>query len=389
MANNNIPLHISENQVSVSLRVNGRSLLRSIEPDNGSPYYVGARAYVTQTENGATITIIDKDGTTTATVTNGADGQDGADGADGADGFSPSATVSKVGDTATISITDENGTTTATVSDGADGQDGQDGRDGTDGTDGQDGVGIVSIIKTATVGLVDTYTITYTDGTTSTFEVTNGQNGSGSVADVWVDGSSVLDGDTAKIDLTGKADVGDIPTKVSDLTNDAGYITGYTETDPVFSASVAHGISSSDISNWNDKSDFSGDYDDLTNKPNMVDYVTEQGTSGVWTYRKWNSGISECWGAHKYTLTAWSSWGTLYEGSSSGGAYYRESYPNNLFVARPFSVAAVQGTNKGYLLETYTEGDATKTDGYIVVRPNNTGSLVDVYINIHSIGRWK
>ena len=47
------------------------------------------------------------------------------------------------------------------------------------GQDGEDGRGIVSILKTATVGLVDTYTITYTDGTTSTFDVTNGQDGTG------------------------------------------------------------------------------------------------------------------------------------------------------------------------------------------------------------------
>ena len=46
------------------------------------------------------------------------------------------------------------------------------------GADGADGNGIVSITKTATVGLVDTYTITYDDGTTSTYDVTNGQNGS-------------------------------------------------------------------------------------------------------------------------------------------------------------------------------------------------------------------
>ncbi len=36
---------------------------------------------------------------------------------------------------------------------------------------------VLSIIKTDTVGLVDTYTITYSDGTTSTFEITNGGNG--------------------------------------------------------------------------------------------------------------------------------------------------------------------------------------------------------------------
>lgn len=42
---------------------------------------------------------------------------------------------------------------------------------------GKDGRGIVSITKTATQGLVDTYTITYTDGTASTFQVTNGADG--------------------------------------------------------------------------------------------------------------------------------------------------------------------------------------------------------------------
>lgn len=43
---------------------------------------------------------------------------------------------------------------------------------------GENGRGIVSITKTSTVGLVDTYTITYTDGVNpTTFTVTNGQDG--------------------------------------------------------------------------------------------------------------------------------------------------------------------------------------------------------------------
>lgn len=45
------------------------------------------------------------------------------------------------------------------------------------GEAGDDGNGIVSITKTSTSGLVDTYTITYTDGNTSTFNVTNGADG--------------------------------------------------------------------------------------------------------------------------------------------------------------------------------------------------------------------
>lgn len=59
------------------------------------------------------------------------------------------------------------------------------------------------------------------------------------------------------------------PTKLSDFTNDSGFITSYTETDPIFSASAAAGITSSDITAWNAKSDFSGSYNDLTNKPTI------------------------------------------------------------------------------------------------------------------------
>ena len=87
-----------------------------------------------------------------------------------------------------------------------------------------------------------------------------------------------------------------IPSKVSDLTNDSGFITSYTETDPIFSASAASGITSTDISNWNAKvsnvqSDWnatsgaaqilnkptlatvatSGSYNDLSNKPTIPD----------------------------------------------------------------------------------------------------------------------
>lgn len=47
----------------------------------------------------------------------------------------------------------------------------------TTGPQGPQGVGIASITLTSSVGLVDTYTITYTDSTTSTFTVTNGAQG--------------------------------------------------------------------------------------------------------------------------------------------------------------------------------------------------------------------
>lgn len=50
---------------------------------------------------------------------------------------------------------------------------------GADGTPGQPGNGIISIEKTGTEGLIDTYTIYFTNGTTTTFTVTNGSGGGG------------------------------------------------------------------------------------------------------------------------------------------------------------------------------------------------------------------
>ena len=62
-------------------------------------------------------------------------------------------------------------------------------------------------------------------------------------------------------DLSNKPTIPTVPTTVSSFTNDAGYITGYTETDPVFTASDAYGISSTDISNWDNAFDGNIDFD--------------------------------------------------------------------------------------------------------------------------------
>ncbi len=109
---------------------------------------------------------------------NGVDGKDGIDGQDGKDGLTP-----HIGANGNWWIGE---TDTGVKAAGADGKDGADGQNGKNGVDGKDGVGIAKIEKTSTDGLVDIYTITFTDGTTTTFNITNGKNG--------VDGQNGKDG---------------------------------------------------------------------------------------------------------------------------------------------------------------------------------------------------
>ena len=59
----------------------------------------------------------------------------------------------------------------------------------------------------------------------------------------------------------------------------------FNEVDPVFSASASASITNQDINNWNNKSNFSGNYNDLANKPTNVSsftndagYTTNTGT---------------------------------------------------------------------------------------------------------------
>lgn len=137
--------------------------------------------------NTATVTITDKEGN--QKTVDISDGENGTDGIDGENGFSPTIRTIETTDGYDLEITDINGTRTITILNGKDGKNGLNGQDGVDGQDGAKGEkgdpgspgatgnGIASIVKTGTSGLIDTYTITFTDGTTTSFQVTNGQNG--------------------------------------------------------------------------------------------------------------------------------------------------------------------------------------------------------------------
>ena len=109
--------------------------------------------------------------TDTLDVMDGVDGTNGTDGTDGTDGVGISSITFKEKDASgnnvyTVTLTNTN-TYDITCPIGPQGE---------TGATGATGNGIASISKTGTSGLVDTYTITYTNGQTTTFTVTNGES---------------------------------------------------------------------------------------------------------------------------------------------------------------------------------------------------------------------
>ncbi len=134
--------------------------------------------------------------TSTFTVTNGANGQDGQQGIQGnpgADGHTPIVTIGENGNWFIDGV--DSGVS-------ARGSQGETGPQGPAGNDGADGVSVVSIVKTSSDGLVDTYTITYSDGTTSFFTVTNGKDGEdGSQGEQGIQGEPGSNGHTPVITI--------------------------------------------------------------------------------------------------------------------------------------------------------------------------------------------
>lgn len=122
------------------------------------------------------------------------------------------------------------------------------------------------------------------------------------------------------------------PTNVSTFTNDAGYLTSYTETDPVFTASAAYGITSTNITNWNTAYGW-GDH----SAEGYLTSYTE--TDPVYTASSWysttnNSGnwnTAYGWGDHSIVgyLTDLSGQTTdnLTEGTTN--VYYNDTYVDN------------------------------------------------------------
>lgn len=115
------------------------------------------------------------------------------------------------------------------------------------------------------------------------------------------------------------------------------------------------------------------------------DYIEEQGITNGWTYRKWNSGIYECWKRDTTAVTSWAAWGSLYEGSPHPSSI---AFPIT-FTEIPSVFIGVNRTDAGGGILYETGRVTTSTIQYIVpIRPNS-GSAATYAYDIRVIGKWK
>ena len=118
-----------------------------------------------------------------------------------------------------------------------------------------------------------------------------------------------------------------------------------------------------------------------------IDYIVEEGGSGVhtsWYYRKWASGILECWCRKEYSgVSISSSYGQLKYATLAGFADYPVQFYYNPVVTVTGSV-----TNGNGWIAQSNNYSTTNVGGLVVYAPANISSA-SVVVNVYAFGRWK
>ncbi len=121
-----------------------------------------------------------------------------------------------------------------------------------------------------------------------------------------------------------------------------------------------------------------------------IDYIIEQGVSNDWIYRKWNSGIGECWKTFTHSTSLANAWGELYIGTSTS----RQEYPFE-FSSKPIEQATLQSSTHAGWLYPASGGNgvnnANESACYNIARPMGGGTIdteQTFYLSLYCIGTF-
>ena len=149
------------------------------------------------------------------------------------------------------------------------------------------------------------------------------------------------------------------------------------------------------VFDWSD-TDFNFNVPISFNNVPMMDYIVEQGTKTTgsgnstanWVYRKWNSGVAECWCRKHVSTAVNTAWGNLFV---SGALSYTNITWGVSFIDVPVANITIAPNNSGAFLIAggSTSLTATNTGGYEIARGSALASAGNFYINYYAIGKWK
>ena len=124
----------------------------------------------------------------------------------------------------------------------------------------------------------------------------------------------------------------------------------------------------------------------LLSTKNVQDYVVAQGSSGNWRWRKWNSGVAECWQRYSYETPAMVAVGGIFYSPKNVGGL---AYPFE-FIAKPTELVSCDGNIGGwYAAANKLPTNTTTETGYYHFFSAKSRPADYIAMNIHEIGRWK
>lgn len=117
----------------------------------------------------------------------------------------------------------------------------------------------------------------------------------------------------------------------------------------------------------------------------LCDAIIEEGTIGVWSYRKWASGKKECWATQSVDISgSWSTWGNQYYKrlSAIGNYPFEFSKTPNLQV----SISPHGNDMWLYIRGSTNYNTTTHPCEVALLRATNLTSSCTVDVNYYAIG---
>ena len=113
--------------------------------------------------------------------------------------------------------------------------------------------------------------------------------------------------------------------------------------------------------------------------------ITTASDGSTWIYKKWASGIAECWGRKVYNINQYSTFGTS---NGMWWAYQVDIYYPFTFIEKPL-IFPDSTVSTAFTITTIVESTTTTEKVTVFSAVHNTSGYLDNFIRVYAVGKWK